>query len=226
MMRPAPAIRAPATAASPTPPQPRMATVSPGWTFAVWMIEPMPVVTAQPIRAARSNGMSRRIATQACSWISICSANDDRLRYWFSAAPPWVSRCGWSSPRCISVLAHSDRCPGQALVAVAAERRQAGDDMVADLDRADLAADLLDDARRFVAEHGGQRERIAAVGEVHVAMADPGGDGADQHLVRPGLADLDVLDRQRLADFAQYRGFHFNNSPVAGRIRRAGGGLR
>ena len=35
---------------------------------------PAPVVTAQPISAARSSGISGSIATQACSWTSICSA--------------------------------------------------------------------------------------------------------------------------------------------------------
>src|ERR1700755_325560 len=41
-------------------------------------------MTPQPIRAARSSGMSLRILTMAFSCTSICSANDDRLRNWFS----------------------------------------------------------------------------------------------------------------------------------------------
>ena len=80
MIRPAPAIAAPLIAARPTPPQPITATVSPGRTLEVWITAPTPVITPQPIRAARSSGMSLRMATQACSWISICSAKDDRLR--------------------------------------------------------------------------------------------------------------------------------------------------
>ena len=63
----------------PTPPQPITATVSPGATFAVWIAAPKPVMTPQPIRAARSSGMSSRIFTTAFSCTSICSANDDRL---------------------------------------------------------------------------------------------------------------------------------------------------
>ena len=91
MIRPAPAIAAPLMAASPTPPQPMTATVSPGRTWLVWITAPTPVVTPQPISAARSSGMSLRIATQPCSCTSICSANDPKLANWPIGAPPWVS---------------------------------------------------------------------------------------------------------------------------------------
>ncbi|MNN30825.1 hypothetical protein D3C81_1444850 [compost metagenome] len=79
MIRPAPASAAPLMAARPMPPHPITATVSPGRTLAVLNTAPVPVVTAQPSSAARSSGMSRRIATQAFSCTSICSANPDRL---------------------------------------------------------------------------------------------------------------------------------------------------
>jgi hypothetical protein len=54
-------LRAPASAAawmaaSPTPPQPNTATVSPGRTPAVLTIAPNPVITPQPIRQAASGG--------------------------------------------------------------------------------------------------------------------------------------------------------------------------
>ena len=49
--------------ARPTPPQPKTATVEPGSTFAVLSAAPTPVVTPQPISAARSSGMSSRIFT-------------------------------------------------------------------------------------------------------------------------------------------------------------------
>ena len=80
MMREAPAISAPLMQDRPTPPQPITATVLPGSIAAVWMTAPTPVVTPQPIRAARSSGMSSRILAMACSWTSMVSANDDRLR--------------------------------------------------------------------------------------------------------------------------------------------------
>ena len=58
MIRPAPAIAAPLMHESPTPPQPITATVLPGSTLAVWITAPTPVVTPQPINAARSSGIS------------------------------------------------------------------------------------------------------------------------------------------------------------------------
>jgi hypothetical protein len=88
MIRPAPAMAAPLMVARPTPPQPITATVSPGRTLEVWITAPTPVITEQPIRAARSNGMSRRMATQACSCTSIISANDDRFRNWAILVSP------------------------------------------------------------------------------------------------------------------------------------------
>ena len=79
MIRPAPAMAAPLIADSPTPPQPITATVLPTSIFAVLMTAPKPVVTPQPMSAARSNGMSSRIFTSACSWTSIISAKAERL---------------------------------------------------------------------------------------------------------------------------------------------------
>ena len=56
MIRPAPAIAAPLIADNPTPPQPITATVPPTSTLAVWITAPNPVVTPQPINAARFEG--------------------------------------------------------------------------------------------------------------------------------------------------------------------------
>ena len=67
-------MRAPWIAARPTPPQPNTATVEPGSMRAVLSTAPTPVVTPQPISAARSSGMSSRIFTSAFSWTSIFSA--------------------------------------------------------------------------------------------------------------------------------------------------------
>ena len=111
MMREAPAMAAPLMAASPTPPQPITATVSPGRTFEVWITAPIPVITPQPIRAARSSGMSLRIATQAFSWISICSAKEDRFRYCAIGWPFWVRRVGPPSSRRVSAPSQRLRCP-------------------------------------------------------------------------------------------------------------------
>ena len=48
MMTAAPASLDPATAAHPTPPQPKTATESPGPTWPVYMAAPMPAITPQP----------------------------------------------------------------------------------------------------------------------------------------------------------------------------------
>ena len=69
-------------------------------------------------------------------------------------------------------------------------------------------ADRLDDAGRLVAEDGGRRERVEAVDEVQVAVADAAGDGAHEHLAPDGLVDVDVLDRERLVGAVEHGGFH------------------
>ena len=71
-----------------------------------------------------------------------------------------------------------------------------------------FGADLLDDARGLMTKHDRHRIAIKPLDEVQVGMADPCGRSADQHLVRLGLVDLDVLDLERLADLAQHGGFH------------------
>ena len=60
----APAMAAPCTTFSPTPPQPNTTTTEPGLTRAVLNTAPTPVVTAQPTRAARSSGMPLSIFTR------------------------------------------------------------------------------------------------------------------------------------------------------------------
>ena len=63
----APAIRAPCTTLSPTPPQPTTATDSPGCTSATLNTDPSPVVTPHPARQITSSGSSG-------STFTICSA--------------------------------------------------------------------------------------------------------------------------------------------------------
>ncbi len=58
IMRDAEAIAAPITADSPMPPRPKMATVAPASTFAVFITAPIPVVTPQPSRQTSSSGAS------------------------------------------------------------------------------------------------------------------------------------------------------------------------
>ena len=77
---PAPATPKPAAAADPRPAATAAAPTAPTPTA------PTPVVTEQPIRAARSSGISLRIEVQACSCTSIYSANELRFRNWFMVA--------------------------------------------------------------------------------------------------------------------------------------------
>jgi hypothetical protein len=59
MIRPAFACRAPWMTASPMPPSPNTATVSPAFTFAVLCTAPMPVVTPQPSKHTFSSRRGR-----------------------------------------------------------------------------------------------------------------------------------------------------------------------
>lgn len=79
MIRDAPAIRAPWTTLSPTPPQPTTATVSPGLTRAVLTTAPTPVITAQPISASSVSGSEESTLIAVWTGTTERSANDDVL---------------------------------------------------------------------------------------------------------------------------------------------------
>ena len=67
----APAFFAPMAAASPTPPNPQMATVDPCRTLAVLRAAPYPVAIAQPIRQTLSNGAAGsifQVKTRTMDW--------------------------------------------------------------------------------------------------------------------------------------------------------------
>jgi hypothetical protein len=113
-------------------------------------------------------------------------------------------------------LAAQRRPATEAVLAVAAEDREAGDDMVTRLDVAHLGADLLHDPGRLVPEHGRHGVEVGAGLEVEVAVTDAGCRRADQYLPGPGLVDLDVLDLERLPDLTQDRGLHGVLLPSAG----------
>ena len=75
MMRPASAITAPTTTASPMPPRPKTATVLPGSTFAVFLTAPIPVVTPHPSRQTFSSGASFRMTAVLISGSTVNSLN-------------------------------------------------------------------------------------------------------------------------------------------------------
>src|SRR4051812_33737851 len=86
----APAYRAPCTALLPTPPAPKITTVSPARTPAAYTAEPQPVGTPQPTRLATVQGMSSAIGT---------TAHSDTTAYWENVPseqkPPRSSSPRW-----------------------------------------------------------------------------------------------------------------------------------
>jgi Pretoxin HINT domain len=78
----APAMRAPLTALSPTPPAPKITTVSPALTFAVFKTAPAPVTTPQPSRAAWANGSSLGTNASWFSWMRARSAKPPSPNPW------------------------------------------------------------------------------------------------------------------------------------------------
>ena len=97
MTMPAPAMRAAWMADRPMPPAPITQTRLPGSTRAVRNTAPMPVVTPQPMSAARSRGMSLVIFTTAFWWTSISSANPPRRANWSTGVPSARLRRGGAS---------------------------------------------------------------------------------------------------------------------------------
>ena len=90
--------------------------------------------------------------------------------------------------------------------------------MVARLDRRHLGPDRLDNAGALVPEHDRPVERKASdpIDDMQIAVAHAGRDGAHQHLARPRLVDLDLLDRQRRLHLAKNSGggFHGRYPPA------------
>ncbi|MNE64889.1 hypothetical protein D3C80_1603290 [compost metagenome] len=121
----------------------------------------------------------------------------------------YVGQAGLFILAALGVGRHAQRqVAGDAVCAMAAIGRQAGDDVVARLDCAHQLAHLLDNAGGFVTQHHGCRVRVQAVDKVQVRMADPDSDGAHQHFVRAGLADAHFLDGQRGTWGMEYGSFH------------------
>ena len=79
MIRDAPAIRAPCTADSPTPPQPKTATLSPQRAPPVMTAAPKPVVTPQPTLHADRNERSSQTGIAVRSFTTTNSESPDTL---------------------------------------------------------------------------------------------------------------------------------------------------
>ena len=72
----------PCTADSPTAPQPITSAVSPQRSAAIRVAAPTPVITPQPINAARSNGIAAGTRIAACSGTTAYSAKPPRYINW------------------------------------------------------------------------------------------------------------------------------------------------
>src|SRR4029079_4280806 len=70
-----------------------------------------------------------------------------------------------------------------------------------------LAAPLHDPGG-FVSEHDGHLRGPLPLHEVEVGVAQPRRDRADEHLPRPGVADLDASDAERAGALLEARGLH------------------
>jgi hypothetical protein len=95
--------------------------------------------------------------------------------------------------------------PAQAVRTFPA-RGEAQDNVVPRLHLANALADPLDGPRTLVSEHGGQRHRVPLVPDDHVRVTYPRGDDTHQHLIRPRLLELEILDGEGLRFFVYYRG--------------------
>ena len=91
---------------------------------------------------------------------------------------------------------------------MAAERGQAGDDMVAGRDVIHVGTDRFHDTSGFVTQHDGQAVLVKTLDEVQIAMADTGSRSPDEDLARAAFVDLDIFDHKRLAHFVLHGGFH------------------
>ena len=90
----APTARAAMTAARPTLPVPKTATVSPSVTASAVMIEPAPVCTLQPSGPSRCRGSVGSTVTALRGLASACVANDDCPNQRAATGSPCASVAG------------------------------------------------------------------------------------------------------------------------------------
>ena len=161
----APASAAPWIAPEPTPPQPITTTTSPGFTSPRSTAEPKPVEMPQQISAAARRSYQGSILISEASCTTMYSEN----------VPSWLIRLRFSLAEVVApgaVRDHRARQDRRAQVAEVLAARDAplalaagGDerhrDVVAGLERRDVLAHGLDDARALVAADD-REHRLAA----------------------------------------------------------------
>ena len=200
MMVPAPRSRAPAVAHSPIGPRAKITTISPILILAA-------SAPAKPV-----DMMSGHIST--CSSVS-ASGTGAKLaghraparirpecRRWYCriASRPWACSHGRSSR-------HPERAGRPAGVGGEAGADGAGDHPLAFPVALHVAAQLFDDAHRFVTDGQAGSDRVFTLENVDVGAADGGRGDAQQRIVGTNLGDGLVLqfDAARLDE---HGGFH------------------
>lgn len=103
-------MRAAWSAASPTPPAPNTATVSPSRSFAEWCTAPYPVRTAQPRRAASVSGMPSGTGRTQPAETTVSSANAATLSPGCSSLPSSARRA-CTAPAPFRAFAQSQTSP-------------------------------------------------------------------------------------------------------------------
>ena len=191
----APASRAPAIAASPTPPQPMTATVSPAADVAGVDRR----ADAGHHTAAQQPG-DRRRRPPGRPWCTARRrpASSRRRR---RCPGPGTARCRRGEGHLLLGVVGVEAVPGapaQTGAALPAHRTPVEDHEVAGRDVGDALADRLHDARGLVAEQ--EREVVVdpALLVVQVGVADPAGLDLHHRLAGPGVGHDDRLDPHRL----------------------------
>jgi hypothetical protein len=103
----------------------------------------------------------------------------------------------------------------EALRTIAAKAGQAGNDVVALAHGGDIVTHSLDHTGALVTQHEGtvEVEAAEAIHDVQIAVANAGGDGADQDLTAARFIDFDGFDGQRLVDLSKYGGGDMHGFP-------------
>ena len=170
----------------PTAPQPITATCAPASTRASRLTAPTPVMTPQPSRHARSNGISggNRDGARFGNDEILGVRRDDREMVQPAAVQAQARRA--VEQVAARLLAREglaqDRLAALAIEAVAAVRIPRGDDVIARPHQRHRRADRLDDAGALVAEHDRQRIREAALDDLEVGVAQAAGAVSHQHV--------------------------------------------
>ena len=149
-IRDAPAMRAPLTALRPTPPAPKITTVSPACTFAVFKTEPAPVTTPQPSSAAWAKGMSFGTTASWFSWMSALFGEAAQPEALEQAGRRRGSDAGLRpvGAALTSGMLALEGAAGQASSARSARLRERTHDVIADVELRDVGADLRRRSRR------------------------------------------------------------------------------